>query len=113
MGAVCFVLFLVELFDFPRRAADDSVAALRTGIASAAAWTATVSMIPAAIIQNSADPGMEFAALAGLSLALRHPAFAASGAKTRQPGKWATAPAPRPSPPQAARPPAGWRRHSP
>jgi hypothetical protein len=113
IGAVSFLLYFVKLFDFPRRAEDDSAAALRTGIASAAAWTATVSMIPAAIIQNSADPGMEFAALAGLSLALRHPAFAASGAKTRQPGKWATAPAPRPSPPQAARPPAGWRRHSP
>lgn len=73
IGTVTFVMTCATLF-LPRRntVTDDT----RRAISEAAAWAAVVGLIPGMFSQGSPDPGMEFAALSGISLALRRPAIA-------------------------------------
>lgn len=109
IGILAYAAYVLQVFDLGRPRSTDRDTMLRFNVASAAAVTLGMMIVPAAIIQGSPDPGMEFAALAGLSLALRRPAFE----KPRAPGRsaqavWGAAEA---TTPQAARS-AGWRRLS-
>lgn len=115
IGVVSFIVYLLQLFNIPRPDRSDEDFRMRCEVAAAAAWTVTIAMIPAMIIQGSPDPGMEFAALAGASLGLRrHPLAKAkdpeqqTGQKALAP-RWGAAPAPKAS---AVLPSPGWQRSS-
>lgn len=94
--AACATLLL------PRKPQQD---ALRSNVSEAAAWAAVAGLVPAMVMQGSPDPGMEFAALSGASLALRLPVLSAVPVAAR--ARWGGLAAVRPeSAPRAD----GWRR---
>jgi hypothetical protein len=109
VGVVSFALYMVRMFAWRSQDWTDEEARIRGSVASAAAWTVLLSLAPAMIIQGSPDPGMEFAALAGISLALRRPALVQISAAVRRSRYWGDmmpVKAPEGSPAH------GWRRHS-
>lgn len=105
IGCITFAAYMLQL---PIR--DRPGAGERESVAAACTWTAIGALLPAAIIQGSPDPGMEFAIFAGLTLALRQPALADLPAFTQ--AAWGRPVPAAPSPPAAERQPGGWRRVS-
>jgi len=79
VGTLSFVASCASLFMPRARDADPG----RRAISEAAAWAAVAGLVPVMVMQGSPDPGMEFAALLGLSLALRRPALAPRMARVR------------------------------
>lgn len=109
IGICSFTLSCLGLFRFspsPRAAVGDK---LRLDVASAAAWSALGTLYPAIVIQNSPDPGMEFAAFAGLALALRLPALAPASTKSNPTWGRSSASGERLRPPPTPQG-VGWRR---
>lgn len=116
IGIVTFVWYCGTLVLPRHRASDGAVDPTRTAVAAAATWAALAGLIPPLISGASPDPGMEFAALAGLALALYRPALAKAEARESNVTAWGRPPQPfrtvrRPQPiaPEAPRP-SGWRR---
>ncbi|MFA7595144.1 MAG: glycoside hydrolase [Novosphingobium sp.] len=103
IGIVTFVASCAVLF-LPRKPMEDKT---RQAISEATAWAAVAGLIPAMVMLGAPDPGMEFAAFAGISLALRRPALEPLGARAskRQAGR-AILPPKAPAIPQSG----GWRR---
>jgi hypothetical protein len=118
IGVVTFVWYCLTLVMPRRRARDGKVDPTRVAVAGAATWAALAGLIPALISGASPDPGMEFAALAGLALALQRPALAKAGAAAaaRKGEGWGQLPMPSsaaalpPARAPEAPQPAGWRR---
>lgn len=75
IGIVTFVVYCLSLARFMRVRPASSEDRLRLDYAAACAWAALAGLIPELFIQPSPDPGMEFVAFAGLSLALCRPAL--------------------------------------
>ena len=75
IGVVTFTAYCLSLLRFVRVVPTNADERLRLDIAAAAAWAALAGLVPALVTQPSPDPGMEFAALAGLSLALCRPSL--------------------------------------
>lgn len=110
IGAVMFTWCCASLFRSPYISTSVPGAKTRKAVAESAAWAAVAGLLPAMINQASPDPGMEFAALAGLALALRRPALAPIAAKRGGFGGWTSAPPPTPQAKEPeVPPPAGWR----
>lgn len=72
VGTATFVTICAALF-LPRPTT--AIDPIRRAISEAAAWAAVAGLVPGMLSQGSPDPGMEFAALTGISLALRRPAI--------------------------------------
>lgn len=104
IGVVTFLASCASLF-IPAKRQEDRT---RQAISDATAWAAIAGLIPAMVMLGAPDPGMEFAAFAGISLALRKPALAVLGLgrKKRQP----PASLPPAAKGQAIPQPGGWRR---
>lgn len=116
IGVITFVWYCATLIFPRRRMSDGKVDPTRAAVAGAATWAALAGLIPPLISGASPDPGMEFAALAGLALALYRPALAKAGAGVGKVGVWGrpqqsfrAAKLPPAKTPEAPRP-AGWRR---
>jgi hypothetical protein len=116
IGSVTFTWYCLTLLFPRRRASDGRVDPVRTAVAAAASWAALAGLIPPLISGASPDPGMEFAALAGLALALYRPALAKTEAGLGRVGGWRkppkplrTAKLPPPRAPESPQP-TGWRR---
>lgn len=116
IGCVTFVWYCATLLFPRRRASDGPVDPTRTAVAVAATWAALAGLIPPLIAGASPDPGMEFAALAGLALALYRPALAKVDAGAGMVRSWGRSQPPlRPAKlppvraPESLRP-SGWRR---
>lgn len=116
IGTVMFAWSCASLFRSPYMPATIPGAATRKAVAESAAWAAVAGLLPAMINQASPDPGMEYAALAGLALALRRPSLALTAARRSGFSGWTSAPPPAPPalPPKEpeAPPPGGWRHSS-
>lgn len=70
VGSACFAAYVGQvLVGVNKRELEGGVE--RISLAHAAAWTACIGVVPLFLIHPSPDPGMEFAALAGLALGLR------------------------------------------
>ncbi len=103
IGIVTFVASCAVLF-LPRKPLEDKT---RQAISESAAWAAVAGLIPAMVMLGAPDPGMEFAAFAGISLALRRPALEPLGARAaKRPTDRAGLPPKAPAIPQSG----GWRR---
>lgn len=83
VGIVSFIGYLLKLA-WPRRAKHMKDEAI--DIADAAGWTAMVTLIPAMVMQASPDPGMDFACLAGVAIALKSRVTSAPRPLDRRPG---------------------------
>jgi hypothetical protein len=97
--AACATLFL------PCKPQKDKT---RQAISEAMAWAAIAGLIPSMVMLGAPDPGMEFAAFAGISLALRKPALALIDPSARK-RSGRTRPAP-PVTGRAIPQSGGWRR---
>lgn len=113
IGVVTFVWYCATLILPRHRASDGPADPTRSAVAAAATWAALAGLIPPLISGASPDPGMEFAALAGLALALYRPALANAEAGTAKTPAWGrpfrTAKLPQVKAPEVP-PPSGWRR---
>ena len=110
IGTVMFTWSCASLFRSPYMSMTTPGAATRKAVAESAAWAAVAGLLPAMINQASPDPGMEYAALAGLALALRRPALARLSTKRRSFSGWTSAPEPTAQPKEPEAPqPTGWR----
>lgn len=114
MGVIGTITFTWYCADLLRRRigsearTDDT----RAAVGDAAAWAALAGLIPVMVNGASPDPGMEFAALAGLALAFRRPALATGRAGKRPVEGWGGSALPPPADttrPEAPQP-VGWRR---
>lgn len=111
IGTVMFTWSCASLFRTPYIPTAMPDTATRKGVAESAAWAAVAGLLPAMINQASPDPGMEYAALAGLALALRRPALTARSITQRSFHGWSSAPEPAPLTKEPEAPqPTGWRR---
>lgn len=70
-GLLIFIGFCLQFARLARRSTYQSRIDDRTGAGAAAGWTALLSLAPAAFTWASADPGILFALMAGLSLGWR------------------------------------------
>jgi hypothetical protein len=72
-GTLFFAAYLLKImWPFGARLDREASGALEYKVAASAAWCAFAGLLPAMAMQPSPDPGMEFAAFAGLALALRN-----------------------------------------
>lgn len=76
MGAVgifSFTIYIVKtLWPLSARQNREFENTIEHKVAASAAWCAFAGLLPGMLMQPSPDPGMEFAAFAGIALALRH-----------------------------------------
>ena len=85
-GLIVFVGYCIQVAKFGRRSTYFPSADERRSAGAAAGWTALITLAPAAFTWASADPGVLFGVLAGLSLGWR------SGVSLRRPSVVAHAP---------------------
>jgi hypothetical protein len=86
-GLIVFLGYCAQVAKFGRRSSYASQVEPRVGAGAAAGWTALLTLAPAAVSWPSADPGLLFALMAGLSLGWRSGLIAIPAAEkaTRQP----------------------------
>lgn len=109
VGAVTFLIYCARLMLWRAQDRVTGTDDTRLSVAKAAGWAALAGLIPDAVMGNGPDPGLDFATLAGLSLALYRPVWKDSAAKLSlwgghnpvSPARWSPVP-------QSA----GWRRSS-
>lgn len=113
IGAITFVWCCVDLFR-SRPGSPGPVGRTRKAVGDAAAWAAVGGLIPVLVNGASPDPGMEFAALAGLALAFRRPALATIRVPQWPAEGWGHSALPPPAATTAreAPQPTGWRRRA-
>jgi hypothetical protein len=70
-GLIVFLGYCAQVAKFGRRSSYVSQIDPRMGAGAAAGWTALMTLAPAAVSWQSADPGLPFALMAGLSLGWR------------------------------------------
>jgi hypothetical protein len=70
-GLIVFLGYCAQVTKFGRRSSYISQVEPRVGAGAAAGWTALMTLAPAALSWPSADPGLLFALMAGLSLGWR------------------------------------------
>jgi hypothetical protein len=76
-GLIVLIGYCAQVAKLGRRSSYASRVDRRVGAGAAAGWTALMTLAPAALSWPSADPGLLFALMAGLSLGWRSPAAAA------------------------------------
>jgi hypothetical protein len=112
-GAITFAWTCASLLRQRAMASVGHIDPTRKAVGDAAAWAALAGLIPPLINGASPDPGMEFAALAGLALALRRPALSRIEERKSSVTGWGGKPV---LPPVAIEPevrqPGGWRRYA-
>lgn len=110
IGAISLTVHTIKTLVCARPGTPVKLMTERDAVAAASAWAAVLGLIPLVLIQASSDPGMEFAALAAIALALHLPPLPVSRSKAGLgPAAEPTpmqAPVPMPAAPQSA----GWRR---
>ena len=70
-GVVTYVLYVVRIIQPLRQSTFVPTGDTRTDVGVAAAWTAVVWIVPACVSLPSADPGLNWALMAGIALGLR------------------------------------------
>jgi len=70
-GLIVLLGYCAQIGKFGRRSSYLSHIDPRVGAGAAAGWTALMTLVPAALSWPSADPGLLFALMAGLSLGWR------------------------------------------
>jgi hypothetical protein len=73
VGTVAFFAYVIQVFKPFAKSTYFEIRSATEGIGVAAGWAAIIGLIPAAVQAPSSDPGLSFAVLCGLSLALRGP----------------------------------------
>ena len=70
-GLAVFAGYCLQVFKFGRRSSYAAGGDVRVAAGAAAGWTALITLVPAFFTWASADPGLIFAIMAGLSLGWR------------------------------------------
>lgn len=70
-GLAVFFGYCLQVFKFGRKSSYAVTNDIRSAAGAAAAWTALIALVPALFTWASADPGLIFAMMAGLSLGWR------------------------------------------
>ena len=91
IAALAFALHMMRLFRPSERATWRPTGEPMADVAKAAAWAATVMLIPAAVSAPSPDPGLLWGLIAGSSLGLRRAAVLAASVPTVRGGRRANA----------------------
>jgi hypothetical protein len=80
-GLIVLLGYCVQVAKLGRRSSYIHRVDFRSGVGAAAGWTAVMTLAPAAFSWPSADPGLLFALMAGLSLGWRSGLIAAPAAR--------------------------------